>query len=122
MTTETLLPCPFCGSSWVGFKTHGLPDTQCGCNNCGAAGHWHKNRAEAIAAWNTRASAAREAELVEALEKAEDALRSYACEGAGAPCLRTAEQCRADCGRPASQALDAAIAALARRRAEGGAP
>lgn len=53
--TEALKPCPFCGSSSVGFKHYGLPDTKVGCNGCGAQFPYFNNRAEAIAAWNTRA-------------------------------------------------------------------
>lgn len=55
MATE-LLSCPFCGSSNVGFKDCGGPDEMAGCNNCGVQTKWHRGRAEAITAWNTRAT------------------------------------------------------------------
>ena len=58
MTTEIdaegLLPCPFCGSSDLGDQ--GPSYTQIMCNTCGAHEYDQPSRAEAIAAWNRRAT------------------------------------------------------------------
>lgn len=69
---------------------------------------------------NMIASQGQAAELLEHVERlretltaADDVLRSYACYGGcGAPCMRTPEQCRQDCGKEAGDALVKVIAAL----------
>lgn len=52
--SEELKPCLLCNGVSVGFRDHGLPETQIGCNDCGLTTRYYPNRAEAIAAWNTR--------------------------------------------------------------------
>ncbi len=55
------------------------------------------------------------ADLEGALGTAREALANYACHGgAGIPCLRTADQCRTDCGRDAGDAIVVIDTALAR--------
>lgn len=53
-------------------------------------------------------------ELLEALKDAREALCNHACHGGDAtPCIRSNEQCRAECGKQAGDAIvsiDAAIA------------
>jgi len=57
-----LKPCPFCGSS---ASVSTVDDEACsshdvvpwyaaGCHQCGAHMEWDSDKAEAIAAWNTR--------------------------------------------------------------------
>jgi len=75
------------------------------------------------AAWaaHIEALAERVRELEGALDAADDALRSYACCGLGNACIRSPDQCRADCGQPAGLALDAiASARQARKDKENG--
>jgi hypothetical protein len=44
--------------------------------------------------------------VVKALKAADDALRNYACHGGpSVPCIRSPEQCRSECGKPAGDAL-----------------
>jgi hypothetical protein len=57
--------------------------------------------------------------LVEALEAADGALRNYACQGPGAPCLRTPAQCADNCGLGAAQALEAVESALSSLKESG---
>jgi hypothetical protein len=57
--------------------------------------------------------------LVEALKVADRALRNYACEGPGAPCLRTPAQCGDNCGLGAAQALEAVESALSSLKESG---
>ena len=59
MPTENPLPCPFCGASPRVERTALDPGYLVLCRNrdcwAGASTHVHVSRAEAIAAWNTRA-------------------------------------------------------------------
>jgi hypothetical protein len=57
-------------------------------------------------------------ELEGALDAADDALRSYACCGLGSACIRSPDQCRADCGQPAGLALDAIASVRQARKAK----
>ena len=59
-----LLPCPFCGSADI--NTEGPCYDAFMCNGCGASQYDQPGHAEAIAAWNTRASQAE----IERLRKA----------------------------------------------------
>ena len=54
--SETLKPCPFCGSDKIDPTGWSSVDTQGpSCDNCGAcAGESNKSPEENIAAWNTR--------------------------------------------------------------------
>ncbi len=68
------------------------------------------------AAAHIEAQAERVRELEGALDVADDALRSYACCGLGNACIRSPDQCRADCGQPAGLALDAIASARQARK------
>ena len=47
-----------------------------------------------------------EAELLEALKVAREALCNHACHGGdSAPCIRSSDQCLADCGKQAGDAI-----------------
>ena len=50
---DELLPCPFCGGSAVVSSLYG--DWYVECDLCDAGGSGEDTKAEAIAAWNTRA-------------------------------------------------------------------
>ncbi|MCA3700797.1 MAG: hypothetical protein IOB84_13575 [Brevundimonas sp.] len=63
------------------------------------------------AAAHIEALAERVRELEGALGVADDALRGYACCGLGNACIRSPDQCRAECGQPAGLALDAIASA-----------
>lgn len=51
-----LLPCPFCGSNWVGIYD-GLNYVQ--CNECGTLGPTATGDADPTILWNQRASMGR---------------------------------------------------------------
>lgn len=53
-TVSDLMPCPFCGSTDLGDK--GPSYTQIMCNACGVSQYDQPSRAEAVAAWNRRAT------------------------------------------------------------------
>lgn len=66
----------------------------------------------------TRAAEARIAGLVEALGTAREALCNHACHsGSSVPCRRSPDQCAADCGREAGDAIVAVDAILATTKA-----
>lgn len=71
---DELKPCLLCNGTSVGFRDHGLPETQIGCNDCGLTTRYYPSRAAAIAAWNTHPAAKADSALVgELREKAEQA-------------------------------------------------
>lgn len=115
-----LLPCPFCGYAnpsmfyeWQVVCRPALDEDYPPEFGCDAEGPFGKTEAEAIAAWNTRHTAT--AEALEAMREAREALREYACHGgADVPCLRSANQCRAECGKSAGDAFIALTAAIAK--------
>jgi hypothetical protein len=56
--------------------------------------------------------------ILDALEAADKALRNHACHGGpDLPCLRAPEQCRAECGKEAGDALLLVEEALEKVRA-----
>ena len=61
---EKLGPCLLCSGTSVGFRDHGLPETQIGCNDCGLTTRYYPSRAEAIAAWNDRPAPKADSALV----------------------------------------------------------
>jgi Lar family restriction alleviation protein len=62
--TPALLPCPFCGGTWLRV-THGVYDYEEAeinhemsaifCDDCGACGAWCSDLSNVIAWWNRRA-------------------------------------------------------------------
>ena len=56
--TPTLAPCPFCGDGQTGIEssTYRQRRIRCGDGDCFVAGPWAPTAAEAVTAWNTRAS------------------------------------------------------------------
>jgi uncharacterized protein YhfF len=78
---------------------------------------WHSTDtlAEAFARHRHTATA----EALEAMREAREALREYACHGgAEAPCRRSKEQCRTDCGKVAGDAFTRLTAAIAKIEGE----
>ena len=81
LPSDELLPCPFCGGTPDLVVQNTIGGHKAICTGCGAWGHGTtKPKAEATAAWNTRARSAREDALVEALKTARDYV-SDAAEG-----------------------------------------
>jgi len=79
----------------------------CGC----ATPEQRKRDVAAILAYRHTATA----EALEAMREAREALREYACHGgAEAPCRRSKEQCRTDCGKVAGDAFTHLTAAIAK--------
>ena len=82
------------------------------------AEEWHPEAKAAIAAIRLASQSLHpetgEVErLRAALAIAEEALCDYGChDGPSTPCIRTSEQCRQECGKPAADALIHARAAL----------
>lgn len=77
--TQALSPCPFCGGEAKVVAPLGWGNVrsgECGNRNCSATGPWARNEAEAIAAWNTRATEASTAARIAALEAEKARLRS----------------------------------------------
>lgn len=73
-TVSELLACPFCGSADIAHD--GPSYTHFMCNDCGSATYEQDSHAEAIAAWNRRATA----DVTEAMvERACEAWRD--CQG-----------------------------------------
>lgn len=76
----TLKPCPFCGGVEVQSFHHqieGWEDSwhvECMGDNCGNCTCHHVSEAEAITAWNTRASTTAQSEAVQKLVDALEAL------------------------------------------------
>ena len=72
MTTPELLPCPFCGSSHVGWKwneTYSIDSSYAtfGCLDCGAsfrADDHHCRHPDDVAAWNRRTPSPEVAALI----------------------------------------------------------
>lgn len=62
---DELKPCLLCNGTSVGFRDHGLPETQIGCNDCGLTTRYYPSRAAAITAWNTRPAPKADSALVE---------------------------------------------------------
>ena len=57
MTTDSLLPCPFCGGEGLVHRVSGSGRlSRVSCKNCDASPHGQFSEAEAIAAWNRRAA------------------------------------------------------------------
>lgn len=89
----TLKPCPFCGGVEVQSFHHqieGWEDSwhvECMDDNCGNCTCHHASEAEAITAWNTRASTTAQSEavqkLVDALEAARIELVARGCRNNG---------------------------------------
>lgn len=79
MTNETeveLLPCPFCGAPAIIEDQPSYSQAantyfrfRAWCNDCCFGLDWHAYEAEAIAAWNTRASRATDTALAEELRR-----------------------------------------------------
>lgn len=97
---------------------------RCNCRKEIDAGGWDKGQKVRIALTALEAHDATKAEfeaykrdavagVVEALEKAREALANRACHGGlELPCIRSPEQCRSDCGKVDGDALLAVEAAL----------
>lgn len=79
----TLKPCPFCGGVEVQSFHHqieGWEDSwhvECMDDNCGNCTCHHASEAEAITAWNTRASTTAQSEAVQKLVDALEAAKGW---------------------------------------------
>lgn len=119
-----LLPCPFCGGGAECFGCDHSTMKLCRvvCRFCTASGHNHSTRADAIAAWNTRAVPAlsqRVASLEAALRDARVMVAAWG-ESACFTCEEASERDQADAELVKDlAAIDAALSPSADKR-EGG--
>lgn len=79
MTTPppSLKPCPFCGGEAVLAHSHSEPFDLAACLHCHTQGPARPTRAEAITAWNNRASDTLEADVAALREALEGYARNY---------------------------------------------
>jgi len=86
--SDELKTCPFCGGEASSFEDSGHSTAwEIGCFNgqCSAEPHvWEKTKAEAVAAWNTRADRIEELEVK--LARAVEALEHLVYLQSGNPC------------------------------------